>query len=68
MKKTQPKRTGKRTSPTFNVYMNDDLHKRFSIGVSKEKIKQLEKGTKQTASKSAIVVELVEKWCDKNGY
>jgi hypothetical protein len=22
----------------------------------------------QTASKSAIVVELVEKWCDKNGY
>ena len=47
--------------------MNDDLHQRFSIGVSEEKTKQLKKG-KPTASKSAIVGELVEKWCDKNGY
>ena len=48
--------------------MNDDLHKRFTIAVAKEKIKQVESGDKQTASKSSIVVELVSKWCDKNGY
>jgi hypothetical protein len=68
MENKKIKRTGKRTTPTFNVYMDDELHKRFNIGVAKEKLKQVENGNKQTASKSSIVVQLVEKWCDKNGY
>ena len=69
MKKTTKKvRSGKSTTPTFNVYMDDDLHQRYSVGVAKEKIKQLEAGKKQTASKSSIVCDLVEKWCDKNKY
>ena len=70
MSKTTGKkvRSGKSTTPTFNVYMDDELHNRFSIGVSKEKTKQLEDGKKQTASKSSVVCDLVEKWCNKNKY
>jgi hypothetical protein len=65
-KEKEPRR--KRTTPSVGVYLDDDLNDRFTKGIMKERMKQIDKGDKPTVSKSSILKDYIESWCKKNKY
>ncbi len=68
-KKVKPKRTGNRTTPSFGVYLDDDINQRYSLAIMKEKEKMIKKGESASGiTKSGLVANLIEGWMKKKGY
>mgnify|MGYP006171609895 CR=1 FL=1 len=65
-KDTKPRRH--RTTPAVGVYLSDELNDRFTKGVMKERMKQIDNGEKPTVSKSSILKDYIETWLKKNKY
>jgi hypothetical protein len=65
-KDTKPRRN--RTTPSVGVYLPDDINDRFTKGIMKERMKQIDKGEKPTISKSSILKEYIQTWLKKNKY
>ena len=63
------KKTGNRSTPSFGVYLNDDIHQRYTLGIMKERMKLVEKGKSPLGiSKSGLVAKYIEDWLKKKGY
>ena len=68
-KKVKPKRTGNRTTPSFGVYLDDDINQRYSLAILKEKEKMIKKGESGSGvTKSGVVAKYIEEWLKKKGY
>jgi hypothetical protein len=68
MTEKDKKQRRNRTSPAVGVYLDDELNDRFTKGVLKERMKQIDKGEKPTISKSSILKDYIETWLKKNKY
>jgi hypothetical protein len=63
------KKTGHRSTPSFGVYLDDDIHQRYTLGIMKERVKLVEKGKSPLGvSKSGLVAKYIEDWLNKKGY
>ena len=68
-KKTKSKRSGNPNTPSFGVYLDDDIQKRYALAIMKEKEKAIKKGESGAkVTKSGIASELIEGWLKKKGY
>ena len=63
------KKTGNRSTPSFGVYLDDDVHQRYTLGIMKEREKLIKNGKSPTGiSKSGLVAKYIEDWLNKKGY
>ena len=68
-KKDKPKRTGNRTTPSFGVYLDDDINQKYTLAIMKEKEKLVRKGVSASGvTKSGVVANLIKDWLKKKGY
>jgi hypothetical protein len=68
-KKTKSKRSGNPNTPSFGVYLDDDVNQRYALAILEERGKLIKKGKSASGvTKSGIASELIEGWLKKKGY
>ena len=68
-KKTKSKRSGNPNTPSFGVYLDDDVNQRYALAIMEERGKLIKKGKSASGiTKSGIASECIEGWLKKKGY